>query len=99
MSYIIWRDPPGVGAGLGPDSPARRILACVYVTIGGISAFALALLAMDKTEAPSAIAAPLFSLQILYKIMTGPAVGLKNPIVVTNFCIVALLGMTLATEL
>lgn len=79
----------------GPDTPARRILACVYLAIGGVSIYALIQLGMGQTGIAQAVGMTLFPLQIAYKLLTAFAVGLRNPVVRTNLAVVVLLAVTL----
>ncbi len=74
----------------GADSPARRILACLYLAIALASAFALVFRGPND-ERLVAIALVLFPLQILYKTLTPFVVGsLTNPVVLWNLGISAL---------
>ena len=86
-------------APFGPDTPARRILACIYVTIGGASLVFLALILVGQREAAIAGAVTLLSVQIAYKLGTLLAVGPWNPVVLSNLAIAAVHGVTLATLL
>lgn len=95
VSAALFRLSPGMDAPFGPDTPARRILACVYASIGLLSAGALTLLALGQKETALAIAGPLLILQIVYKCGTLWAVGPSNPVVVTNLAVVALHLVTL----
>lgn len=78
----------------GADSNARRILACMYMAIGVVSARALR---ENDFDQQLALAAPLFQIQCFYKTMTAFAVGPKSPVVVVNLAIVALQLYTLRT--
>jgi hypothetical protein len=67
----------------GPDSPGRRILLAVYLSIGLVSAGLLV------WRQPMAIAA-LLAVQIVYKVLTPITVGtLHNPVVISNLLIAA----------
>ncbi len=88
---------PAMATVYGPDSPARRILACLYGTIGAVSLWALWLLLTGAPDRAAAIAGPLLVLQIVYKLATAPAVGLRSPVVLTNLAVSLLHGATLAT--
>ncbi|MBI1362480.1 MAG: hypothetical protein GC134_00660 [Proteobacteria bacterium] len=67
----------------GTDAPARRILACVYLAIALMSVACLA-----SAEVLYAVSAPLFVMQIVYKVLTSASVGtLKHPVVVANLLI------------
>jgi hypothetical protein len=79
----------------GADSPARRILGCLYASIALCSVTALLL-----PHLTVAIAMVLFPLQILYKLLTLPVVGSwRHPVVLSNLLITALLGAALFTML
>ena len=76
----------------GPDTPARRILACLYLAIAGVSGVALA-------HAPwrLAVVRVLFPLQIAYKVATAAVVSLaSNPVPRWNLAIAALHMVSLA---
>ena len=81
----------------GPDSPARRILACIYGSIAAASAFALACAALGDAQMLRTVAWVLFPMQIGYKVATAFTVGLKNPVVLSNLAISVLLVLALAT--
>jgi hypothetical protein len=81
----------------GGDTPARRILACVYATIAAASLCAIVLhWALPLSDAPRTIAAVLFPVQIVYKVSTLWAVGWRNPVVKSNLAICVLLAAALA---
>lgn len=96
IPWLILRDAPAMRAVYGPDTPARRILACLYATIALASAVALVATAVSGDAAIALrIAAVLFPLQIIYKLATLPAVGARNPVVISNVAIAALHAITL----
>lgn len=73
----------------GPDSPGRRILLALYLSIGLVSAGLLV------WRQPTAIAA-LLAVQIVYKVLTPLTVGsLQNPVVISNLVIAAFHAATL----
>ncbi len=73
----------------GPDSPGRRILLAVYLSIGLVSAGLLV------WRQPTGIAA-LLAVQIVYKLLTPLTVGtLQNPVVISNLLIAAFHAATL----
>lgn len=91
IPYLIFRNSPSMTAVYGPDSPARRILACLYATIAVASGAALlAQFAFGRTDVSIAIALVLFPMQILYKVATAFTVGAGNPVVISNLAIAAL---------
>lgn len=81
-------DTAGMGAAFGFDSPARRILTCVY---GAIAALSAVLIALHASAHPWAVpmTVALFGVQITYKLATIAAVGLTSPVVVTNMIVVS----------
>lgn len=83
LTYLLLiRKPESMDEVYGPDSDARRILASVYFAIGVVSALAF------FVAQPLPFAAPLLTLQIIYKLTTVAAVGLKSPVVIANVCVV-----------
>lgn len=91
----ILRNHPGMGEVYGADTPARRILACVYLSIGLVSLYALMMALAGQGDIARAVGLTLFPLQIIYKLMTAVAVRITHPVVIANLCVVALLGLTL----
>jgi hypothetical protein len=88
IPILIFRNAPAMTTVYGPDSPARRILACLYGTIALASGAALVTqFALGRPEFSVQIALILFPLQIAYKFATIPAVGLRNPVVISNLFI------------
>lgn len=84
----IHKDAHSVRDALGPDSPARRILTCIY---GAIALSSLGLLGALWAGVPQATAwaQALLGVQILYKVATLPMVGGRNPVVISNLAIAA----------
>ena len=100
IPYLIFRNMPAMTAVFGPDSPARRILACLYAKIAVSSAFALiAQFGFARPDLSCQIALVLFPMQILYKVATLFAVGPRNPVVISNVAIAALHSASLAALL
>lgn len=93
---LIYQNATQLGAVLGPDTPARRILASVYATIGLISLYCLAQIVFGKSDIAETIGRVLFPLQIIYKLITVVAIGLKNLLVIANLAVAVLLCVTLA---
>lgn len=91
----LWRGDAGMEDAFGPDSPARRILACVYFAILLTSLYALIRAGIGAPHIAVQIALVLFPLQITYKLTTAFAVGMDNPVVLTNLAVVALHAATL----
>lgn len=96
IPVLIARDAPAMRASYGPDSAARRILACLYATIAVASAVALIAQLNGDLALSLVIASVLFPMQITYKLLTLPAVGWTNPVVKSNLAIAALHAVTLS---
>ncbi|WP_439142845.1 hypothetical protein [Planktotalea sp.] len=77
-------------AAYGPVSAARSILTAVYLAILVMSIVCLAIFGLKDVQTAVAWALPLLFVQILYKSLTGPMVGLSHPVVQANLAIVAL---------
>ena len=88
-----------IDAAYGADTEARRILACIYAAILGMSALGVALILLGHVTQAIALAVALFSLQIVYKVLTVPALGLSNPVVQSNVAIAGLHSVTLTMVL
>lgn len=84
----------------GARTPARDILLAIYIAIMAAS---IALLAVVATAGPSvaveAAAVSLFTVQIVYKVLTAVTVqrALRNPVVLSNLGIAAVHAVTVAT--
>jgi len=82
---------PGIQAVYGPDTPARRILACLYGAIALASAYALIGWAwLEQPGAPATVGLVLFPFQVAYKLATLATLGGRNPVVQANLAIAAL---------
>jgi len=97
VTFAILRNHPSMREAYGPDNPARRILACIYLSIGLISGIGLVLMIGGHIDIAVQIALVLFPLQITYKLMTAIAVGLRHPVVISNLAVTGLLASTLLT--
>jgi hypothetical protein len=95
VANAIRRNTAGMVEAFGPDTPARRILACLYVAIGVLSLYALMHMALGRPDIARAIGMTLFPLQILYKPLTAVAVGLQSAVVRANLAVVVLLALAL----
>ncbi len=97
LSVILIAGSAGMDRVYGPDTPARRILACLYGAIAAASLVGLGAV-FAKPALAFAIAQVLFPLQILYKLATFPVVrDLRNPVPWANLSISLLLGAALLT--
>jgi hypothetical protein len=75
-------------ATFGPDSPARRILACLYLAIAGASMTALVF-----PFTTTAVITTLFPLQIGYKLLTVLTLpSPRHPVAMSNLVITLLLA-------
>ena len=87
---ILSRNTPFVPADkvFGVDSPARRILGCLYV---GIALFSLVPFINASLLVP--ICLVLFSIQILYKVLSFVSLPrITNPVIASNLFIAVLHG-------
>lgn len=78
----------------GPVTEGRQILTSIYIAIAVVSA---ALIAMHLLSLPWAMpmSVALFAVQITYKLITVPMVGLSNPVVITNLVVVVVQAVAL----
>lgn len=74
--------------GFGPVTDGRLILTSIYMAIAVVSAALIALHLKRQSWAMS-MSVALFAVQITYKLITVPMVGLSNPVVITNLVVVA----------
>ncbi len=91
----LWSGTAGMDAAFGPNTPARRTLTCVYAAIWMTSLIAIIATMTGRVEQAVTLAIGLFSVQIIYKLMTVLAVGMANPVVVANLPIAILHVVTL----
>lgn len=75
----------------GPDRPARRILIAIYLAIALISIVLLAAPATLRTG----LAPGLLMLQVVYKLLSLPLLGLRHPVALANLGIAVVHGVTL----
>jgi hypothetical protein len=86
VAVLLLRNTPRMSAVYGEVTPARSILASIYLAIAATSVVALAF-----PQYSIVIATVLFPLQIFYKILTIFTVGnVTHPVVVSNILISAL---------
>lgn len=91
---LLSRDAASMSVVYGPDTAARRILACLYGVIALASAGLVGLVIQDF---PGAVVwtQGLLAIQILYKLATLPVVGPRNAVVRANLGIAAFHSMAL----
>ncbi len=77
----------------GADTAARRILAAIYATILLASVLLLVLHLLDQNVV--AWVQALLGAQIVYKLLTVPLVGIRNPVVLSNVGIAVVHAITL----
>lgn len=82
----------------GPDGPARRILACVYLAIA-LASGALIAFRLQGADWTALAAFTLFAVQIAYKTATVFAVGPRNPVVATNILVIVVQVAAIALHL
>jgi len=90
-------NPTSMDPVFGADTDARRILVCLYATIALATVVGVGLLALGAPNEARTLGVILFSMQIAYKLMTVPAVGLGSPVVLTNLAVVGVHAVTLFT--
>jgi hypothetical protein len=82
--------------GFGPVTEGRLILTSIYISIAIISLVLIVMhLSQQAWAMPMSVA--LFAVQITYKIITVPMVGLSNPVVITNLVVVAVQVLALSS--
>lgn len=92
---VIWGLSTGAqDVAFGVDTPARRILVAVYAAILILSALLLA-----WPAARSALGPGLLAVQVVYKLLTAPLLGVGHPVAMANLGIAALHAVTLAVVL
>ena len=93
MTVLLLKLPPAEVA-FGALTDGRLILTSIYMAIALVSA---ALIALHLMHMPWAIpmSVALFAVQITYKLITVPMVGLSNPVVITNLVVVAVQALAL----
>jgi hypothetical protein len=90
IGFSLDRALPGLDEVFGPDTPARRILACLYLAIAVTSIVAIA-----NVNLRLPIILVLFPLQILYKLLTLFFVAdRRNPV---PWCNLAISGLHAAS--
>lgn len=93
IGFSLHRALPGLDEVFGPDTPSRRILACLYLSIAVASVVAIASVSVRLS-----IVLVLFPLQILYKLLTLFFVAdRKNPVPWCNLAISGLHAASLYT--
>ena len=85
----------GMESVFGAPSPARHILASVYLAIGLLSLIFLAGITLGYGSVVIPMAAGLLILQVIYKLITVGTVGIGSPVVLTNLLVVAVHLVTL----
>ena len=84
---MLMFNPSQADATFGPPTDGRLILTSVYMAIALISAILMVMHFKHMAWAvPMTVA--LFCVQITYKLITVPMVGLSSPVVITNLVVV-----------
>lgn len=91
--FVLGANGRAAASAWGADTPARRILAAIYaaILIASVGLLALHVVNLDIT----AWAQALLGLQIVYKLLSAPLAGLRNPVVISNIGIAAVHLITL----
>ncbi|QTN20099.1 hypothetical protein HZ989_03180 [Brevundimonas sp. AJA228-03] len=79
--------------GWGSDTASRRILIAIYAAILAASLLLIAGVFLNREVV--AWAQALLGVQIVYKLLTAPLVGLRNPVVLSNLGIAIVHAATL----
>ncbi len=81
----------GMEQAFGADTPARRVLIAVYLAIAlGSAALLVAPAAWRTSLVPG-----LLAVQVAYKVLTVPLLGIGHPVVAANLLVVAVHSVTL----
>ena len=91
--FALAANGPAANGAWGIDTPARRILTAIYAAI--LSASGLLLVLFMLGHDVLAWAQALLGVQVVYKVMTAPLVGLRNPVVLSNLAIALVHTVTL----
>jgi hypothetical protein len=85
---VLMLDLTAAGRGFGLLTDGRLILTSIYMAIAIISA-ALIVMHVKRLTWAMPMSVALFAVQITYKLITVPMVGLSNPVVISNIVVVA----------
>jgi len=99
LCWMILRDHRTVRAVLGPDSPARRIAACLYGSIALLSLLGLYAWPTGHDETAMAVVLGVLPLQILTALLSALALSWRNPAVRLQLGLAALHAVTLNAAL
>jgi hypothetical protein len=80
--------------GFGPLTSGRLILTSIYISIALVSG-ALIVMHRQRLNWAMPMSVALFAVQITYKLITVPLVGLGNPVVITNLLVVVVQSFAL----
>jgi hypothetical protein len=93
---VLARNRAAAANAWGQDTPARRILASIYAAIL-VASIVLVLLSSATTTDIIPWTQTLLAVQVIYKALSAFAVGLRNPVVLSNIGIALIHSATLAT--
>lgn len=96
VTTALMRQRPGMDIVFGADTPARRILLSIYLAIAVISALLLWGVVAQSGLA-RIYAQSLIGMQIVYKVLTIPLVGLSNTVVRFNIAVTVFHSVSLAS--
>jgi hypothetical protein len=91
---VLLLDAPAAQRGFGPVTDARLILTSVYMAIGAVS-LGLITMHLKRMAWATPMTVALFSVQIIYKLITAAMVGISNPVIITNLVIVVVQAVAL----
>lgn len=91
----LLRDSDRMASAYGADTEARRILICIYAAITVTSAGVLILTFIGHPWAEP-MTVSIFTLQIVYKLLSVWLVGLSNPVVRANLFVAVVQILALA---
>lgn len=86
---------PQADQSVGPLTDGRLILTSIYMAIAVVSV-ALIAMHLKRLAWATPMSVALFAVQITYKLITVPMVGLSNPVVISNLIVVVVQLVALA---
>ncbi|TDK42351.1 hypothetical protein [Antarcticimicrobium luteum] len=98
LTWMALRGGTAICTVLGPDSPSRRLLACLFATVTLLSLLGLYAWPTGHDETAMAVLLGLLPTQILWSLMAVPALP-RNPLLWGGLALSALHGVTLSVVL
>lgn len=96
VTTALMRQRAGMDIVFGSDTPARRILLSVYLAIAVLSALLLWGV-VAQNDLATIYVQSLLVMQIIYKVLTIPLVGLPNTVVRFNIAVAVFHSVSLAS--